>query len=82
MFKADLERKPSEQDVILKAVIASIKHLKTHLRFLLNEEELQDKSSEELVKKYGGKRTEVRGGVEKLVKRFATSFLVICNAYQ
>lgn len=73
--RENLERKLSEQDVILKAMTASVKNLEKTVSSLEEENRLLKKTNEELTATYGGQKTVVGKSVEKLVKSVPTRFV-------
>lgn len=72
MPKKDLERTRSEQDVILKVMKASLKHLDIKLSLAENERRLLEKTIVEVMRKYGKDEMVVGRSVVKLLKSLPT----------
>lgn len=66
--KEDLIRKLSEQEVILKSMMASVKPLENNLRSIENEKKLPEKADEKLLRKYGEKHTLMGSSVKRWQK--------------
>lgn len=69
-----MERRVSEQHVILNAMKGSVKHLENKLSLLENEKSLLEKTTIKRMRRYSEKNTVVRRRVCRLAKSVATCF--------
>lgn len=71
----NLERRRQEQDVMMKMMTSSVKHLKAKMSLLDNEKKMVEKTTDKDTERGGVQKEMVGRNAEKLLKGVAASFV-------